>query len=212
MWKSPLTILCAGAALCLVAGCSSMSDTPPADPASQPYKDAASGVVFPVHLAGLDRISMDTDDSGKNPVSAHYTAAQPVHMPSQNVGLMRSNLAFYLNATVILEPAAKASPDEMLGQTVRALQKNPNFVQEDYRGQRTFGAVTAECTQCSFDRPAWGDRATFKVVIVPRGGYLVCFTFLFQASQEKDWQAGMDNFVQGILSQSNGPVLMAPEG
>jgi hypothetical protein len=211
MWKSLLNILCSGAALCLVAGCSSMSQTPPDDAASKPYKDPASGVVFPVQVSALNRISMDTDDSGKNPVSAHYTAAQPLHTPENNIGLMRPNLAFYLNAEVIVEPSARANPDQTLGQTMRDLQKNPNFVQEDFRGMRTFGSVTADCAQCSFDRPAWGDRATFKAVIVPRGAYLICFTFLFQASQEKDWQAVMDSFVQGILTQSTGPVLMAPE-
>jgi len=188
-----------------------MSNKAADDGTPQPYKDPASGVVFPVHVSALNRVSMDTDDPDKHPISAQYTAAQPLHRPEQTVGLMQSSISFFLNATVTVEPAAKASPDQMLGETIRSCQKYPNFVQEDYRGQRTFGGVTAACTQCSFDRPAWNDRATFKIVIVPRGAYLDCFTFLMRASQEKDWQDVMDNFVQGILSQSTASGLMAPE-
>lgn len=176
---------------CFLAGCASPSDKTAADSGEQPYKDSDSGVVFPVHVAELSRTSVDVDDSGKRPVSARYTGAQS------------------LDAAVILERSAKASPDQMLGQTIRVLQKNPNFVQEDYRGQRTFGAVTADCTQCSFDSPAEGGRATFKVVIVPRGAFLICFTLLVPTAQEND--DVMDHFVQGVLAQSTGAVLMAPE-
>jgi hypothetical protein len=209
MWKIPPTFFMAGAAICLFAGCSSMTVTTADDATQQTYKDPASGVVFPVHVSALNRISMDTD--GPQPVSAHYTAAQPLHMPDQNIGLMHTSISHFLDATVTLEPSAKGTPDQKLGQTVRECQAYPNFVQEDYRGQRTFGAVTAQCIQCAFDRPAWNDRATFKVVIVPRGPYLICFTFLVSATQEKDWQDVIDAFVQGILSQSTAPVIMAPE-
>ena len=198
MRKFPLSIFIAAAALSLLSGCSALSDKAADDNGPQPYKDPASGVVLPAHVAGLDRTSLDTDDdSGKTPVSAHYSAAQ-------------ASPASFLHAAIIIEPASKASPDQMLGQTIRALQKNPSFEQEDFQGQRSFGGVAADCAQCSFDRPALSDRATFKVVIVPRGGYLVCFTFLVQATQEKDCQPVMDHFVQAVLSQSTGTVLMTP--
>jgi len=155
MRKLPLFFF-AGFAVCLLAGCSSLSDTTTDDATLQPYKDPASGVVFPVHLSALNRISMDTD--GPNPVSAHYTGAQPLHTPEQNIGLMHANISYFLNATVTVDPSSKGTPDQLLGETIRSCQKYPNFVQGDYRGLRTFGGVTADCTQCTFDRPGWNDR------------------------------------------------------
>jgi hypothetical protein len=206
LFPAPLLTIIAG--LVLLPGCAAPPDT--TDAATKVYVDPASGVAFPEHVGAMDRVSLNTDHSDKNPVSAHYSAAQPFHTPSQGVGLMQPNLSFYLNGDIRVIPAAETTPEQLLGQTIRAFATNPNFAQEDYRGEQTFGNERAFCTQCSFDRPAWSDRTVFKIAIVPRGNYLVCFTFMVAPSQEKDWQAVIDGFIQTILNKSTKLGYMTP--
>jgi hypothetical protein len=206
LFPAPALAIIAGAFL--ISGCAAPSDT--SDATTKAYIDPASGVAFPEHAGALDRVSLNTDNPDKNPVSAHYSAAQPFRTPSQGVGLMQPNLSFYLNGDIRVIPAAETTPDQLLGQTMRAFAKNPNFVQEEYRGAKTFGNERAICTQCSFDRPAWSDRTVFKIAIVPRGNYLVCFTFMVAPSQEKDWQDVIDSFIQTILTKSTKQGYMTP--
>jgi hypothetical protein len=159
------------------------------------YTDPASGVVFPEHFDSLDRESLNKDDSDKTPVMAHYTATDPAH----------------ITADIRLLHASAITPDQLLGQSVHSMETYPNFTQSDYHGQRSFGAETAFCTQCTFDRPASGGPVTFKILIIPRGNYLLCLTFLLPATQEAQSQSLIDTFIQEIVTKSaKHKVLMIP--
>jgi hypothetical protein len=195
--------------LLLLAGCATNS-SPTADTSGPAYVDPDSGVGFPEKVGAMQRVSLNTDDTPPNFVKAHYTGTQPLRTPDQQIGLMQTNLAFFLNAELQVVPAEKESPDQFVSQMIRFYQTRPNFSQETYDGQQTFGNVTATCTQFSFDRPAWSDRCEFKMVVVPRGNYLVCFTFTVNPTQEKDWHDVIDTFIQTILARSNKDVLMTP--
>jgi hypothetical protein len=184
------------AGLVLLSGCAGPSHSDAsADGKPKPYTDPASGVVLPENVASLERVSMNTDDSDKkNPVSAHYRAASPM-----------------IDAAIRINPTSDTTPDQLLGETIRSLQNNPGFAQTEYRGLKTFGNHPAECTECSFDRPASGDRVTLKIVLFPRGNFLICFTFMVQSAQAEATQGTIDSFIREIITKSTKEVLMAPE-
>jgi hypothetical protein len=192
------------AGLVLLSGCASPSHSDvSADEKTKPYTDPASGVVLPENVASLERVSMNTDDSDKkNPVSAHYTATSP---------MIDTAASPMIDAAIRINPTSDTTPDQLLGETIRSLQNNPGFAQTEYRGLKTFGNHPAECTECSFDRPASGDRVTLKIVLFPRGNFLICFTFMVQSAQAEATQGTIDSFIREIITKSTKEVLMAPE-
>jgi len=180
----------------LFPGCAANSKSAHEKPEKDTYTDPASGVVLPKHVEALDRVSIDDDDPDKNPVTAHYS---PAGSP------------YYLDATIRIIPVDDASPDQLLSQTISSFEKYPNFAQSDYRGSNSFGTPSAFCAECGFDRPDSNDRAILRVVIIPRGNFLLSFTFLTHPAQEQETGPVMDAFIQGILASSaKKPVLMIP--
>lgn len=180
----------------LFPGCAADSKSAHEKPEKDTYTDPASGVVLPKHVEALDRVSIDDDDPDKNPVTAHYSPAGP---------------AYYLDATVRIIPVDDASPDQLLSESIRSDENRPNFAQYDYRGSRNFGTPSAFCAECGFDRPESNDRVIVKIVIIPRGNFLLSFTFLTHPAQEQETGPVMDAFIQGVLASSaKKPVLMIP--
>ena len=195
MARSPLIfpaycIAAVAACLILLPGCAS----PSADGDKKPYIDPLSGVSFPGRVDDLQRLSLNSDDvSDKKPLTAHYAGIEPT-----------------IDAGVRIIPALQATPDQIISQTVRSLETRPGFAQTDYHGLKSFNHQTAFCTECAFDNPAISGRSTLKIVIVPRGNYLVCFTFLVASSQEQVVQEDIDDFIHDILAGSKKEALMMP--
>jgi len=197
------------AGVLILSGCASNTDKSDDHDKAAAYTDPDSGVVFPKHAGALERDSLTIDDTGKNPLRAHYESAEQVDIPADRTALMKSDLRFFLNVDISVIKSSTANPDQLLSQTIRSLQTHPNFVQTDYPGLSKFGNLQAICAQCTFDRPEWKDRATLKIVIIPRGNYLICFTVMSGQTQADQWQAEIDNFIQTIVTRSEkNPVIM----
>ena len=194
-----LSVLLAG--VFLLSGCgttpvSNASDLP-VDPATQACFHPESGIVFPKCVALQDRVSVTCGAPGRGCVTAYYTKTKvPVPSPA---------LSYYLNSHVSVIPASASPAEKLIEQYIGACADKAHFTREEYRGKRVFGKEQAQCAQCTFDRSAWNDRATLKVVVVPRGKYLVCFQFLISAVYEQEWQGSIDAFVEEILAQSGKP-------
>jgi hypothetical protein len=192
---SPSLAACAGLALFVfLSGCATQKRPQKDGHIVADYTDDDSGVVLPGETTSFDRVLLDNPE-GK-PVTARY-------------GSLVSGL--YIEAAVRVLPAFDITPDQLLGQTVRSVEARPDFVQTDYRGQRYFGSIFAHSTQCMFDRSDSGDHVVFKVVVVPHGNYLICFTFLIHPEDEQRAQPYVDSFIQAVVDDSSKrKVLMTP--
>jgi len=187
------------ASLFLLSGCQSVSqsgfaDTAPASKA-EAFTHPQSGIIFPKSVADLERVSVTADDPVKAAVTVFYTATDKIH-------LERGRLSFFLNVYVAVIPATAITPERLLEQDMRACESKPNFVRDEYQAPKIFGAGLVLCASCTFDRPIWNDRASYKVVICRHGSYLVRFTFVHDALGGKDWQSDINDLAKVILSQS----------
>ncbi len=54
------------------------------------------------------------------------------------------------------------------------------------------------------------DPVVFKIVIIPRGNDLVCFTFTVPQRREQEWQDSIDGFVRTVLGKSRKQGYMTP--
>lgn len=178
-----------------LTGCANPAQTESAKEKREAYTDPGSGVTFPLRAGGLERVSMSTaDDSDKVPVNAHYT---------------RPDLL--VDAAVRIIPSSQISPEQLLGQTMRAFENQPGFAESPYRGAQVFGNQRASCIECSFAQAPTGNGVIFKAVIVPRSNSLVCFTFTVPAPREEESQSTIDAFIRQILADSTGTVYMRPD-
>jgi len=183
------------------AGCSSVREVSlpglSLNAQTHAYTHSGSGLVFPRRIAPLERIAAYFDIPAKGASTVSYSATM-TDIPDSR----REQLSLFLNANVIVFPDRFGTPAALLKWAQPSGKLFPNLKAEEYRGNTVFGTDRALVSHVSFDRPKWHDRASFKVLVIHRGHYLICFAFQSLASREADWQKEIDRFVSKILAKS----------